>query len=188
VPLEATFQELFTELRKLQDTLVAVRLTVVEDKPVRGAAALVDHLEDTILDMMGLLEEALKAARLAQKAVGTRTDLNGGRRALTVCQNRFHRIEQQFAAELISYEKLKDLTSLGSERRGEWLPWSNSVKEGIEQCRQPLDGVSKSLAACWQEIAERVGMTSVSVQTTNIGQKIISKLEDGAELAHERVT
>lgn len=188
MPLEATFQELFTELRKLHDTLVAVRLTVVEDKPVRGEAALVDHLEDTILEMMGSLDEALKAARLAQKAVGNITNLHAARRALTVCQDRFHRIEQQFAADLVSYEKLKDLTSLGSERRGEWLPWSNSVKEGIEQCRPPLDGTSKALATCWQEIAERVGLTSISVQATNIGQKIVSRAEDGAELAHEGIT
>jgi hypothetical protein len=188
VPLETTFRELFTELRKLQDTLVAVRLTVVEDKPVRGEAALVDYLEDSILDLMGLLDESLKAARAAQKAVGTVTDLNAARRALTICQERFHRLGQQFAIELVSYEKLKDLATLGTERRGEWLPWSTSVKEGIEQCRQPLEGADKALAACWQEIAERVGMTSVSVQATNIGQKIVSKLEDGAELMPEGVT
>lgn len=186
--LEAIFRELLSELRKLQDTLVAVRLTVVEDKPVRGDAALVDQFEDTILEIMGSLDEGLKAARSAQKAVGHPTDLDGARRALAICQERFHRIEQQFAAELISYEKLKDLASLGSERRGEWLPWANSVKQGIEQCRQPLDAANKALAACWQEIAERVGMTSVSVRSTNIGQKIISKLEDGATVAHERVT
>ena len=185
--LEATFRELLSELRKLQDTLVAVRLTVVEDKPVRGDAALVDQFEDTILDIMGTLEEGLKAARSAQKAVELPTNLDNARRALTICQERFHRIEKQFATELVSYEKLKDLASLGSERRGEWLPWSNSVKEGIEQCRQPLDGASKALAACWQEIAERVGMTSVSVQSTNIGQKIVSRLEDSAEMVREAV-
>jgi len=188
VALEAVFRELFSELRKLQDMLVAVRLTVVEDKPIKGEAALVDHMEDTILDIMGSLDEGLKAARSAQKAVGHPTDLNGARRALTICQERFHRIEQQFAADLISYEKLKDLASLGSERRGEWIPWANSVKQGIEQCRYPLDGVSKALAACWQEIAERVGTTSISVQATNIGQKIVSRVEDGVELAHDGIT
>jgi hypothetical protein len=182
--MEAAFRELLTELRKLYDTLVALRLTVVEDKPARGDAALVDRLEDTALDVMGLLNEALRAARLAQKGVLGAPDLNGARRGLTTCQERFHRIERQFAAELVSYEILKDLASLGSERRGEWLPWANSVRSGIEQCREPLDGASKALAACWQEIAERVGMTSVSVQTTNIGQKIVSKLEDGAEIAN----
>lgn len=180
MPLEATFRELVIELRKLHDTLVAVRLTVVEDKPVRGEAALVDHFEDTTLGIMGLVDESLKAARTAQKAVGNLTDLNGARRALAVCQEHFHRIERQFAAEMVSYEKLTDLASLGNERRGEWLPWSHSVKEGVEQCRQPMEGASKALAACWQEIAERVGMTSVSVQTTNIGQKIISNLQDDA--------
>ena len=186
--LEATFRELFRELRKLQDTLVAVRLTVVEDKPVSGEAALVDHLEDTILDIMGSLEEGLKAARAAHKAVDHPRDMDGARRALIVCQERFHGIEQQFAADLVSYEKVKDLVALGKERRGEWLPWANSVKDGIEQCRPPLEAANKALAACWQEIAERVPMTSVSVQTTNIGQKIVSKREDGVEFAPERAT
>ncbi len=186
--LEATFRELFSELRKLQDMLVAVRLTVVEDKPVRGEAALVDHMEDTILDIMGSLEEGLKSARSAHKAVEHPKDMEGARAALTVCQERFHRIERQFSMDLVSYEKMKDLVALGKERRGEWLPWANSVKDGIEQCRQPLDAANKALAACWQEIAERVGMTSVSVQTTNIGQKIVGKLEDSVEFAHQRTT
>jgi hypothetical protein len=190
VALEATFQTLFGEFRKLQDTLVAVRLTVVEDKPLRGEAALVDHMDDTILDIMGSLDEGLKAARSAQRAVGHPVDLNGARRYLTICQERFHRIERQFASDLISYEKLKDLTGLGAERRGEWIPWANSARQGIEQCRYPLDEASRALAACWQEIAERVGTTSVTLRSTNIGQKIVSKVEkteEDATLAHERV-
>jgi len=178
--LEATFRELFSELRKLHDTLVAVRLTVVEDKPLRSESALVDRLEDTILDMMGSLDEALKAARAAQKAVSGATDLNGTRRALVVCQERFHRIERQFADDLVSYETLKDLASLGSERRGEWLAWAGSVRDGVEQCREPMDGISRSLARCWQEIAERVGTTSISVETSNIGQKIITRRGESA--------
>jgi len=191
VPLEPTFRELFSQLRKLQDTLVALRLTVVEDKPLAGEAALVDYFEDTILDLMGLLEESLKAARAAQKAVGQSPDLNAARRALTICQQRFHRIEQQFAADLVSYEKLKDLAGLGHARRGEWMPWAGSVKQGIEQCREPIEAARTALAACWEEIAERVGMTSISVHSTNIGQKIVSKVDDRAdraELVREGIT
>lgn len=186
--LEAMFRDLYSELKKLQDTLVALRLTVVEDKPVRGEAALVGHLDDTILDIMGSLVDALKAARSAQRAVRYPTNLDGARRALTICQERFHGIEQKFAADLVSYEKLKDLASLGSERRGEWIPWANLAKRGIEECRDPLEAASKALAACWQEIAERVGSTSISVRTTNVGQKIVSRVEDAAELARDRVT
>lgn len=186
--LEATFRELFIQLRRLNDTLVALRLTVGEDKPRNGEVALVDHFEDTILDLMGLLDECLKSARTAQKAVGHPLDMDGARRALAKCQESFHRIEQQFSADLVSYEKLKDLASLGNERRGEWLAWAGSVKHGLEQCRQPLDGASKALAACWQEIAERVGMTSISVQATNIGQKIVTKASEVEEMAQNEVT
>jgi hypothetical protein len=182
--IEATFRELSGQLRKVQDTLVALRLTVVEDKPVRGDAALVDRFEDTILDLMGLLDESMKRSRAAQKAIESTTDLNRARRALTECQDRFHKIEQQFSSELICYEKLKDLAGLGNTRRGEWIPWASSVRQGIEQCREPLDAASVAMAACWQEIAERAGATSVSVQTTNIGQKIISKPRD-RELVQE---
>jgi len=187
VALEATFRELFSEFKKLQDTLVALRLTVGEDKPRKGDAALVDHLEDSILDLMGLLEGCLRAAQAAQKAVRHPLDMDGARRALTTCQDRFHEIERQFAADLVSYERLKDLASLGSERGTEWRSWANTVKQGIEQCRQPLEGANKALAACWQEIAERVGMTSVSVQATNIGQQITTPDLERAGVAHKEV-
>lgn len=185
--LEATFRELTSELRKLHDTLIALRLTVVEDKPLKGEAALVDYFEDSILDLLGLLNESMRAARTAQKTVEQEPDLNAARRALNICQDRVHRIEQQFAADMVSYEKLKDLAGLGSSRRGEWLPWSNSVKQGIEQCRPPLEGAVKAMAACWQEIAERVGTTSLSVRTTNIGQKIVTKSAEAADMAAEGI-
>jgi len=36
--IESAFRSPLTELRKLYDTLLALRLTVVEDKPARGDA------------------------------------------------------------------------------------------------------------------------------------------------------
>lgn len=183
--LEATFRDLYTYLRRLQDTLVALRITVAEDKPLKGEAALVDHLEDTILELMGSLHECLTQARTAQKAVGHPLSLDRARRALTTCQERFHQTEQQFSADLVSYEKLKDLASLATERRGEWRPWVNSVRHGLEQCRNPLDLAKKALAGCWQEIAERVGMTSVSMESTNIGQQINNNSPVSSEMERE---
>lgn len=180
--LESSFQDLAGQLRKLHDMLLALRLTVVEDKPLRGEAALVDHLEDAILDLMGALDECQKAAAAGRKAVGHPLDLDRARRALAACQDRFHGIEAQYTGRLASYEKIKDLAGLARDRRGEWVPWAGSVKSGVERCREPLDAASKALARCWQEIAERVGTTSVSVRTSNIGQKIVtqSKTEDVA--------
>lgn len=186
--LEATFRDLLGQLRMLHDMFLALRLTVVEDKPVRGEAALVDHFEDAILDAMGTLDECLKSAQAAQKAVGHPVDLDRARRSLANCQEKFHQIESQYSESLASYEKLKDLADLGKERRGEWLPWSASVKDGVEQCRRHLDGVRKGLGICWQEIAERVGTTTVSVHTRNIGQKIVTRTAPPPDVAAEGLT
>ena len=173
--LERTFRELLDQLQMLHDMLLGLRLTVMEDKPVTAESALVDHLEDAILDVTCTLDECLKAAGTAQRATGHPVDLDGARCALASCQEQFHRIETHYSERLASYEELKDLASLGRGRRGEWIPWAASVKSGIEQCRQPLEGTRKALGTCWQEIAERVGTTSVSVRTSNIGQKIVTK-------------
>lgn len=186
--LESIFRDLPGQLRKLHDMLVALRLTVVEDKPLKGEAALVDHLEDTILEVMGTLDECMKTAGAAQKAVGHPVDLDLARRALAACQDQFHRIETDYTERLASYEQIKDLAGLARDRRGEWIPWAGSVKNGIERCREPLDGARKALADCWQEIAERVGTTSISVRTSNIGQKIVTRTAPPGDVVVEGLT
>jgi hypothetical protein len=184
VALEKMFQELTDCLRRLRDNLLALQLTIREDLPPQGAVALVDQFGDAVDDSLGWLEESLAAAVEAHQAVEHPLDIHQARRALANCQELFHRVAQRFVSDLVSYEKLKDLTGFGRSRRGEWLSWVRSVKDGLEECRQPIDEVSRALLACWQEIAERAGMTSVSVQATNIGQQITtpeftSKLRDG---------
>jgi hypothetical protein len=111
------------------------------------------------------------------------------RRALSVCQDGFRRVTQVFFRKLLSREELTELGNLGNERGGEWLPWANGTKEVIWDCRLLLEDVSRSIGHCWQEAAEHAGATSVSVRTTNIGQKIISTssaTELGFERAHDR--
>ncbi|MGD0860317.1 MAG: hypothetical protein ABR912_13515 [Terracidiphilus sp.] len=166
--LEATFRGLTFCLHQLHDALNELQVTL-GDKPSDDESAMADGLETAVLDLMGILHEARKAALNAQRAVVHPTDLDRARRALTLCQEHFHHIEKQFAVELVSYEKLRELARLGRERRS-WLPWANTAKLGIEQCRPPLEKISTALAACWLELAERLGMVSVSVRT--IGQQI----------------
>jgi hypothetical protein len=179
VALEATFRELSVRLHQLHDALNELQLTL-GDKPADDESALADGVETAVLDLMGILHEGRRAALNARKALGHPPDLDRARRALALCQQRFHQIEQQFAADLVSYEKLKELARLGNERRA-WLPWASTVKQGIDQCRQPLEQASTALAACWQELAERLGTTNISMQATNVGQQITmprSKVED----------
>jgi hypothetical protein len=166
--LEAIFRQLTVSLHKLHDALNGLQITV-GDTPPDDEAALADGLEYTVLDMMGALHETRKSALQARRAVGHPPDLDNARRALTRCQERFHRIEQQFAAEMVSYDRLRELARLGNERRA-WLPWAGIVRQGIEECRGPLEQTNKALVACWQELAERLGTTNISVTATGITQ------------------
>lgn len=161
---------------------MALRLTVSEDKPLKGESVLVDRLEDSILDAMGFLEECLKESGIALQAAGYPGDMDRVRRALITCQERFHHVERGFASELVSYERQRDLATLTERRGGAWLSWGKTVKHGLEECRSPMEAVSSALAGCWQEIAERVGVTSVSVRTTNIGQKIVAQPSELEEM------
>lgn len=170
--LEAAFGDLTAQLLNLREVLHELHLTVVEDKPLKGQVALVEKFADTVQDVRGQTEEALAAAADGQQAVGRPLDMDRARRALALVQERFNELSQRFSADLVSYEQIGQLKTLGQRRGGEWLAWVSSAKEGLDRCQPSLYAVNQALFVCWQEIAERVGMNSVSVQTTNIGQHI----------------
>jgi hypothetical protein len=172
--LEKVFREFAVRLLRLRDRVQELRLTVVEDRPPKRDAVVVDDFEYAVEDILGWLAEAIDGSGKAAKAAGHPVNIDAARRSLTSCQEKVRQIEKCFAAKLASYEKVSDLTKFGAERRGEWPSWVSSVRQGIEQCRQPLEDAGGGLAECWQEIAERAGMTSVTVSTTAIGQKIVS--------------
>lgn len=172
--LETTFRELCVSIANVVESLETLRV-MMGDKP-RSEAAIVDGIEGAVLAMLGLLHEASDAAAKALKFVEYPTDLDRARRALALCQERCHHIGHQFSEELASYDKLYELARVGSERGREWLAWSNALRQGIEDCRVPLHSLSLALSFCWQELAERLGMTNISVQS--IGQQI--KVEKSA--------
>jgi hypothetical protein len=172
VALEKVFREMTECLRRLHDNLLAVQLTIRVDTPKEGSVLLVDVFGDATDDVLGWLEEAIQAAREAQKGVGHPVDLDGARRALVAVQEQFHRAEQAFLSDLVSYERLNELSKFGKRRCGEWRAWVKSVIQGIEQCRQPMIEARSRIAECWQEYAECMPATSVSVQS---GPRIVAK-------------
>lgn len=182
--LEATFRQLTVSLHQLHDGLNALHLTM-GDTP-NDESALADGFESAVDDMIGTLQEARKSSLQASSAV-SQPDLDRARRALTHCQERFHRVEQMFASELVSYEKLTELARLGAERRL-WGPWASTVKLGIEKCREPMEQASLALAACWGELAERLGTTAVSVRNTVVGQKVVAREPRNRKEFAERMT
>ena len=168
--LEKTFQELSTELRKLRDCLEESRLTIVEDRPVKGDAALADNFENGIDDVLGWLGEAIQVADEALRALGPPVDRDRALRSLTNCQEQFSRSEKQFLSDLLSYEKLDQLNRMGREWGGHWKVWSDAVRQSLDRCREPLEAVKKALAACWGEIAERAPASHAGRQEANMGE------------------
>ena len=170
--LEGVFRDLQIRIRHVEGAVSMLQKTV-EDKPPDDPSALVDDLENIGLDLMGMLHDMRRTATLARRRVGHPVDLDGARQALTLCHERFHRMERNFSGRLMSYHELRGLARLAT-RGGEWPSWADRTKKDIEQCRPLLQEISKALAACWQELVEHSGKTSISIRTENLGQKVIA--------------
>jgi hypothetical protein len=154
--LEPIFRELSGSLHRLDDALKAVQVTM-GDRPPNDESALADGVGSAVLDLMQSLHEARKAALDVQQTVGSPSpDIDRARKQLTVCQGWFDRVDLQFCASLMAYAKLKELERFGAERGGEWRAWASSVKQGIEQCSQTLNGTRRALVSCRQEIVEHL--------------------------------
>jgi hypothetical protein len=172
VAIEAEFQHLIGKFDAAREALAGLRLTAVEDRPLRDQVLLVERLADAVDDLIGWLDEALAAAGDAQKAI--RHPLNGYRacEALALANDRFIQLEYKFFSAGVSYEEISELTRFGQRRGREWLGWTRSVVQALDQCRAPIRELDEALLHCWRELAERLGTSAVSVQTTNIGQQI----------------
>lgn len=177
--LETTFQNLLDKFHHLRDALQGLHLTVIEDRPLRNEVLMVERLGDAVEDLRGWLEEGLSAATVALKAVGNPFDGYGARQALACAHDRVLRLEYKFFFDVVSDERMHDLSRFGRQRGREWLGWAKSVREALSQCREPLREVDGVLLSSWQELAERLGSSAVSVQTTNIGQQISAQVPKG---------
>jgi hypothetical protein len=185
--LETTFRQLHGQLKRLKEMLDPLRCLLPED-PLNLEVALVQHLRESIETVSGWLDECVAESQAAQAAVESSTDLSRTRKALNRCQASFDQADGAFGAELLSYDKLREIARLGARRRGVWLIWSDNVKRDLEACRYELDVTRRAMTACWQELAEHAGRTNISVQTTSVGQRITASRTDVGELEVEGVT
>jgi hypothetical protein len=169
--LEASFATLSQHLRLLHDELQELHRTVIE-KPPKGDVVLVDLFSDAADDLLGWMVEASAAACEGVESTSYPVDLDRARRSLKTCQEKFILISVRLSSDLLSYDRIEEVVSFGDHRRGGWEKWATNVKAALESCREPLYEVNQTLFACWQELTERIGTTSVSVKATNIGQQI----------------
>jgi hypothetical protein len=130
--------------------------------------------------VLGWLEELLATAGEGYAAARYPHNLGRAARALVASHEQFQRLSRRTAADLMTYERIDGLMSLGRQRRGEWQAWSGGVREALERCQQCLDQSDESLLACWREIVERVGSNPVALQSTSISQHLGSSCAGGA--------
>jgi hypothetical protein len=179
---EKVFREMQHHLRTLQEALEALGTTVDEDKPTRDDVVVAARLSDDLLAVRGLLEEVLATADEACRAIAYPFDGSGARRALAACQQQFQHFAHAFSFELTGWDRIDDLTSVGRERGRDWLSWVSVVKQALEQCKMLSEEVANSLFFCWQELAERIATTSVSIRNTSIGQQVCAaEVQDSAK-------
>jgi hypothetical protein len=169
--LAPAFHELTARLDRLREALLALRVTVAEDRPLAGEALLVDQLDEAVEEAVGYLEEAVGAAGQGKKAVEAPVDLERARTALAACHAKVNLFGRRLCADLLGFERIAGLRRLARRRGGEWPPWALSVQRGAEACRQPLHEVHEALLDCWQEVAER--SAAVSVHAVGIGRQVV---------------
>lgn len=174
--LEASFKRLAEQLQLLDEAFVELHQSVIE-KPRKHDVVLVDLLSDAVDDLCGWLAEAKFAASEGISATAV-DSLNQVRRFLKTIQEKSNLITERLISDLLCYERIAELTSLGRDRGGEWLEWTRNVKTALDACRAPLYEVNQAIFACWLELTERLATATIYVQTTSIGQQItLPKIE-----------
>lgn len=170
--IEAVFLNLTSKFDAMSDALQSLALTVIEDRPARGEVLLVERLGNLVEDLRGWAEEAREAAAQARDALEHPADVNLGRRALAVANERFMRLEYRFIGEAVAHETISELQRFGRQRGREWLSWTGGAVQALDACRSPLRELDEALFHAWQELGERLGSRSLTVQTNSIGQQI----------------
>ncbi|MDP9442536.1 MAG: hypothetical protein M3P34_10265 [Actinomycetota bacterium] len=182
--LREALTTLATELHVLEDSVRGLRATILEDAPEPSHAAVVG-LGYPIQDLVGHLAEATAAVHDGLVAFTSRREVDAALNAVATCQEQVNLAARQLYGELLAYDRLVELSKLSHERGGAWRSWLRPVRRGLEDCETRVHDLNDALLACWREIGERVGTTSVSVQATNIGQQVTVP---GGELVNEGLT
>lgn len=170
--IEVVFLDLRRKIDALREALQGLALTAIEDRPRSGEVLLVERLGNLVEDLRGCAEEAREAAAQASDALQHPADLNLGRRALCVANERFIRLEYRFFDKAVAHGTITELLRFGRQSRGEWKSWTCSAVQALDACRGPLFELDEALLRAWQELGERLAARSFTVQTSNIGQQI----------------
>jgi hypothetical protein len=175
--LEAVFKDLSAKWERLAEELEHDLLwSVMETKPAEEHA-LANHYVDGVTDLIAIAREGLAAS---QAVTDAGMGLGQAGQAVLRGQERYNVLVELFYSRLASYGRRRRLRRFGREKGGTWRGWAVHVGTALDRCRRPMDDLNRALFGCWQEVTDRLGLTGVSVQATNIGQKITVPAESRA--------
>jgi hypothetical protein len=163
------YQQLWTRLHELREALLELRITVGEDRPQGEATMLVERLGDDVDDGLAAVEEALEAVRGAMRDPD---GVRAGGLALSTAHERLTRAADGYWQGLGSFERRRQLHSLGRRRGGEWGAWVRSVEDSHAGFPARLTAVSDELRRAWLELVERAASGTISLTASSIGQQI----------------
>jgi hypothetical protein len=176
--LRRTLATLRVQLDEALSVVSELQVTV-KDEPSNGSAV-TDPFAYGADDMHGLLSEARATVDAVLRTEQQTSDLDRTSAAVGTCNELCLEVAEKLDG-LLAFDRIAALRRYGRERNGPWRTWTASLQEALEACRAPLTTLERTLLEAWQEIADRAVTTSVSVQTTNVGQQLTVPAEYATE-------
>ena len=99
-------------------------------------------------------------------------DLQHAQAALIDVSRYLNDAVDRFRKDIMQPTTLQLLSEMASELSGEWPEWLQQIKSITYTTRDKFLEVWRALCQCWEELADKLSSSAVSVQTTNIGQQI----------------
>jgi hypothetical protein len=149
--------ELCARWQALHEHLSALRLTVVEDRPLGLDLALVDRRADALDDVIGLVEEGLSNAREAREFLIPPADVASFHRSLLCSHQKQTMLQERLWSGLLSHERIAEVSDAARRHGGEWVPWARRVQEDLRHCPHKALEVGMSLIECWRAVVDQSG-------------------------------
>ncbi len=175
--LESAVADLVASLERMQATLRDLQVTALEDRPLSGEALPVERLGDAVADALGWTGEAIGSARRVARAAAYPVQVERAAASLVECQAGFLRGQRSFFDDAASSRRVAELATMADERDREWRGWTWTVDEGLDRSRAAFHECAEALLDCWREVAERLGAASITLTSTNFGNRVTAPSE-----------
>jgi|SRR5687767_3995629 len=174
--LENTRISLVRALREWRSALQQVE-RALDDHPVadptdpgQDRLAIMDDLADSVLEVIGRIEDAMTALERVNTARSGSIVLDLWRTTLPMVQATVHLAVTTFLTRVTPVDHDLELRRIGRLRGPEWSSWSKVVRQGLSTSVPALIAVHHALGESWIELGGRVSATPGVQQLVTIYQ------------------